>query len=114
MNTPGKKKLGKATPKASGASTPIRFGGGIDQRQIDMSALNISSIDDEENVYEEPPKMALAREKVIEEARKVLDARGEADKRGVSLVVIGKGYRLTGQFLSNTIYQAMLMPESRR
>lgn len=39
---------------------------------------------------EEPPKMALAREKVIEEAKKKLEARGDTDKRGVSLVVIGK------------------------
>jgi elongation factor 1 alpha-like protein len=64
----------------------------MDQRQIDMSALNISSIGDEERVIEEPPKMALAREKVIEEAKKVLEARGEMDKRGVSLVVVGKTY----------------------
>jgi elongation factor 1 alpha-like protein len=48
----------------------------MDQRQIDMSALNISTVGDEEKV-EEPPKMALAREKVIEEAKKLLDARGE-------------------------------------
>jgi len=61
----------------------------MDQRQIDMLGLNISTVNDEEKV-EEPPKMALAREKVIEEAKKVLEAQGEKDKRGVSLVVIGK------------------------
>lgn len=61
----------------------------MDQRQLDMSALNISTLGDEEKV-EEPPKMALAREKVIEEAKKLLDARGETDKKGVSLVVVGK------------------------
>lgn len=54
-----------------------------------MSALNIYSPDDEENAYEEPPKMTLAREKVVEEAKKALDARGDG-KKGVSLVVIGK------------------------
>jgi len=64
----------------------------MDQRQIDMSGLNISSIGDEEKVIEEPPKMALAREKVMEEAKKALDARGDTDKRGVSLVVVGKTY----------------------
>jgi elongation factor 1 alpha-like protein len=66
----------------------------MDQRQIDMSGLNISSIGDEEKVIEEPPKMALAREKVMEEAKKALDARGDMDKRGVSLVVVGKTYCL--------------------
>jgi elongation factor 1 alpha-like protein len=63
----------------------------MDQRQIDMSGLNISN-DDEEKVIEEPPKMALAREKVIEEAKRILDARGETDKKAVSLVVVGKTY----------------------
>lgn len=62
----------------------------MDQRQIDMSGLNITSLGDDERVYEEPPKMALAREKVIEEAKKALDAWGENDKRAVSLVVVGK------------------------
>ena len=56
-----------------------------------MSALNIA-YGDEEKVTEEPPKMALGREKVIEEAKRVLDARGETDKRGVSLVVIGRTF----------------------
>jgi elongation factor 1 alpha-like protein len=91
VNSPshGSRRAGRGTPKASGTSTPIRFGNGLDQRQIDISGLNIS-IGDEEKVTEEPPKMALAREKVIDEAKKVLDARGANDKRGVSLVVIGK------------------------
>lgn len=52
-----------------------------------MSGLNISSIDDK--VFEEPPKMTLAREKVIEEAKKKQDDAGKAGKKGVSLVVIG-------------------------
>jgi elongation factor 1 alpha-like protein len=65
----------------------------MDQRQIDISGLNIS-IGDEEKATEEPPKMVLAREKVIDEAKTVLGARGENDKRGVSLVIIGKGHCL--------------------
>ena len=53
-----------------------------------MSALGLGA---EENppVPEEPPRMALAREKVLEEATKALEAerKGQA---GVSLVVIGE------------------------
>ena len=100
VNTPAKKKLGKTTQKGSGASTPIRFGGGMDQRQLDMSALNISSIGDEEKAFEEPPKMALAREKVIEEAKKLLDMRD--GKKGISLVVVGKSIAITSDFLNLT------------
>lgn len=56
----------------------------MDQRQLDLSGLNISSID--EKVFEEPPKTTIAREKVIEEAKK---KQNDAGKKGVSLVVIG-------------------------
>lgn len=40
-----------------------------------------------EVVYEEPPKITLAREKVMEEAQKAIDSSA---KKAVSLVVIGK------------------------
>jgi elongation factor 1 alpha-like protein len=76
----------------------------MDQRQIDMSALNISTIGDEEKV-EEPPKMALAREKVIEEAKKLLDARGDTDKKGVSLVVVGKINLLDSVCTTTNLFQ---------
>ena len=88
LSSPGKSRRGaKGTPKGSGVNTPIRFGGGIDQRQLDMSGLNISPVD--EKVFEELPKMTIAREKVIEEAKKKQDNARKARKRGVSLVVIG-------------------------
>ena len=57
----------------------------MDQRQLDLSGLNISSSIDEK-VFEEPPKTTIAREKVIEEAKK---KQNDAGKKGVSLVVIG-------------------------
>jgi hypothetical protein len=67
------------TPTKSGSSR-------IDQQQLDIASLNL---DDEEEavVYEEPPKMTLAREKVIEEAKKAMEGTGV--RQGVSLVVIG-------------------------
>lgn len=36
---------------------------------------------------EEPPKVSMAREKVLEEAKRVLEA--EEGKKGISIVVIG-------------------------
>ncbi|KAF8897219.1 EF Tu GTP binding domain-containing protein [Infundibulicybe gibba] len=69
----------------SGASTPIRS---TDQRQLDLSGLNISS-DDGPLVPEEAPKINIAREKLLEEAKKAIDAQNVNNKRGVSLVVIG-------------------------
>lgn len=54
-----------------------------------MSGLNLESkLADKSDVIDEPPpKMALAKEKVIEEARKVLETEGV--KKGLSIVVIG-------------------------
>ncbi|KZP07149.1 EF Tu GTP binding domain-containing protein [Athelia psychrophila] len=110
---PVKKRSGKGNPIASGASTPIRFGGGTDQRQLDMSALNIYSPDDEENAYEEPPKMTLAREKVVEEAKKALDARGDG-KKGVSLVVIGHVDAGKSTLMGRLLYELGMVEEKKR
>ncbi|EJD01254.1 uncharacterized protein FOMMEDRAFT_89743, partial [Fomitiporia mediterranea MF3/22] len=59
----------------------------LDQQALDISSLNLDSGDVDEQVSEPPPKISLAREKVLEEARKALDA---SPKKAVSLVVIGK------------------------
>lgn len=57
-----------------------------DARALDMSALNLNT--PEEQVPDEPPpKMTIAREKLLEEARKAV--QGESEKKGVSMVVIG-------------------------
>ena len=52
-----------------------------------MASLGLDSEEKEEPTYEPPPKISLAREKVLEEARKSLDA---SKKKDVSLVIIGK------------------------
>lgn len=78
---PTPKKSGIA--KRSGTSTPVR---GADPRMLDLAALNLTAR--EEVVVEEPPpKITIAREKVLEEARKALE--GKDDKKAISLVVIG-------------------------
>lgn len=88
MNTPTKKKSGPVSKK-SGSSTPIR-GSSIDQRQLDLSGLNLTRDDSADNVDEPPPKITFAREKLLEEAKRVIDADGENQKKAVSLIVIGK------------------------
>lgn len=53
-----------------------------------MQGLNIGE-NDEVSMEETPPKMSIAREKVIEEAKAALEEEEKTGKKGVSLVVIG-------------------------
>lgn len=85
-NIPVPKKGGLPSKKA-GTSTPVR---GFDPRHLDLSALNIAPRDETgDDFSEEPPKMSFAREKLMEEAKRVIEADNENTKKGVSLVVIG-------------------------
>lgn len=62
---------------------------------LDLAALNLTAR--EEVVVEEPPpKITIAREKVLEEARKALE--GKDDKKAISLVVIGTDFSHTVAF----------------
>lgn len=58
------------------------------------------------------PKISLAREKILEEARKA--ASGEGAKPVVSLVVIGNIYIRTTSICSDAPFQAMLMLANRQ
>lgn len=62
----------------------------MEQRDLDMQGLNLGENDEEGVVDEPPPKMSIAREKVIEEAKKALEEEEKSGKKGVSLVVIGE------------------------
>lgn len=58
-------------------------------QQLDMSGLNLDSSTMVEPVADEPaPKLAMAREKLLEEARNAIEASNKG-KKGVSIVVIG-------------------------
>ena len=80
-------KLVKSGASTPGTSTPLR-GGTADIRQLDLSALNLTPTQESVPVEEPPPKITIAREKVLEEAKQMLEGKGE--KKGLSLVVIGK------------------------
>jgi elongation factor 1 alpha-like protein len=85
-NTPTQKKGGPLSRK-SGSSTPIR---GVDPRHLDLVALNLTPGDENgDSLPADPPKMSFAKEKLIEEARRVIEADSENHKKGISLVVIG-------------------------
>lgn len=58
----------------------------LDQEALDLAGLNLGDEEVPTPIDEPPPKMSLAREKVLEEARISLATEG---KKGVSLVVIG-------------------------
>lgn len=69
------------------ASKPVQQRLVVDQQALDISSLNLDAGEAPEAVDEPPPKMSLAREKVLEEARKALE--DTTKKKAVSLVVIG-------------------------
>ncbi|KAF4602370.1 Hsp70 suppressor, GTPase facilitates ribosomal subunit dissociation [Pleurotus pulmonarius] len=103
---------GVGTPrKTSGTSTPLR-GAGVDQRQLDLSGLNLGPKDDTPSVAEEPPKMSFAREKLLEEAKKALDA--ENVKKGVSLVVIGHVDAGKSTLMGRLLYELGRLDEKTR
>lgn len=60
----------------------------MDQKNFDLSALNLSKDDGGSgSMPEEPPKLTLAREKLLEEAKRSLEMEGK--RQALSLVVIG-------------------------
>ena len=87
----------KGTPAPSGATTPVRQRT-VDAQQLDIAGLNLQSNGGSPVVEEPPPKLSMAREKVLEEARKVIEANNAGGKKPVSIVVIGtSSILLTGE-----------------
>lgn len=60
---------------------------GVDQQTFDMVSLNLRN-NPNDSGDEEPPKMTMGREKVLQRARAALDGDSQG-RRGISLVVIG-------------------------
>jgi len=87
--TKSPKKAGSTS--TTGAATPKRKGSdstALEQQNIDVSALGLG-VEEMSPIQDEPPRMALARERALEEAAKALEAESKG-QAGVSLVVIGK------------------------
>ena len=94
--TPKSSKATKSPKKAgststTGAATPNRKGSdstALEQQNIDVSALGLG-VEEKSPIQDEPPRMALARERALEEAAKALEAESKG-QAGVSLIVIGE------------------------
>ena len=109
---PTPKKVGIVGAKKSGTATPVR---GKTVEELDLAGLNLTVGAGLKTppVEEPPPRVAMAREKLLEEAKKALE--GKDDKRAVSLVVIGKDNMPLSLLRSlNRATQAMSMLESPR
>ncbi len=79
---------------------------------MDLSALNLTP-KVESVPIEEAPKITLAREKVLEEANRALEAQQTSDLKLVSLVVIGRFPLMCSKLLTTRTAKGMLTRESR-
>jgi hypothetical protein len=82
MGGKGVKKAGP--PKKAGLPA------NVDQRQLDMSGLNLGEKDDAPSFDDAAPAVNFAQDKLVEEVRKSMEAQGGKDNQGLSIVVIGK------------------------
>jgi hypothetical protein len=78
--TPATQKKGATPAKGKGAPQS--------QKDLDMAGMNLNEKEDEQSV-EPPPKVAMAREKLLEEVATTIAAQKQ-DKPAISLVVIGE------------------------
>ncbi|KAJ4472183.1 EF Tu GTP binding domain-containing protein [Lentinula aciculospora] len=97
----------------SGISTPAK-GNGVDQRTLDLSALNLTEKDERDIAIEDVPKASLAREKLLEEARNLIEAEGKERKKEVSLVVIGHVDAGKSTLMGRMLYEVGKMDEKTR
>jgi len=70
--------------------TPPSKNATVDQQQMDISGLNLTDNAPEVEIIDEPPKITVSREKILEEAKRVPDAENQNGKKAISIVVIGK------------------------
>ncbi|KAG8967151.1 Hsp70 suppressor, GTPase facilitates ribosomal subunit dissociation, partial [Tulasnella sp. 427] len=109
--SPTKSKKAAPAPSGSGPSRAAQQS----QLQSDMAGLNLEQEDDqpvEETLP--PPKMALSREKVLEEARKALDGKNGDGKKGLSLVIIGHVDAGKSTLMGRLTYELGQMEEKKR
>lgn len=90
-----------------------RSSGGFDQRLLDIAALNLAPKEEPVRIDEPPPKMALEREKLLEEARKLIESSGK-DKKSVSLVVIGHVDAGKSTLMGRLLYELGRLDEKTR
>ncbi|PCH41328.1 hypothetical protein WOLCODRAFT_137327 [Wolfiporia cocos MD-104 SS10] len=109
-----------SAPKAAKKTAPSKSGSGtatptraVDQRQLDISALNLTAKEDAP-VEEEPPKPTIALEKLLEEVRKEMDTQERSEKRSLSLVVIGHVDAGKSTLMGRLLYELGRVEEKKR
>ena len=113
VNSAGGSPAKRQKKVASVASPSMKHN--VDQQQLDISGLNLNGQNsDATECVEELPKMSMARENLLEEAKRSLSVKGENGKKGVSVVVIGMHFSAKSDYLHKVLYfQVMLMPGNR-
>lgn len=87
----------------------------VDQQQLDISGLNLKGQNsDATECVEEPPKMTMAREILLEEAKQALNVEGENGKKGVSMVVIGHVDAGKSTLMGRLLYELGRVDEKTR
>jgi hypothetical protein len=82
-------KAGTTTAQKKGATpAKAKAPAAQSQKDLDIAGMNLNS-KEEEQVVELPPKIAMAREKLLEEVAKTITAQ-QKDSPAISLVVIGE------------------------
>ncbi|PVG01027.1 hypothetical protein CPB86DRAFT_781942 [Serendipita vermifera] len=99
---------------ASGSSTPLQPR--MSQLDVDMIALNLQENPTpamEAMVIEETPKMTLAREKVIEEAKKAISGDGDV-RPAISILIIGHVDAGKSTLIGRLLYELGRIEEKKR
>ncbi|KAG9102065.1 Hsp70 suppressor, GTPase facilitates ribosomal subunit dissociation [Ceratobasidium sp. UAMH 11750] len=83
---------------------------------MDMAGLNIEKPEDAQSQAEElpPPKVTIARERVLEEARKEANQGDSGGRRRLSLVVIGHVDAGKSTLMGRLLYECGQVEEKRR
>ncbi|KAI0939644.1 hypothetical protein AcW1_004605 [Taiwanofungus camphoratus] len=107
----------KVLNKSAGLSRQVALspglGGATNQRELDLSALNLHSKEDPRH-QEEPQKGAIALDKLLEEARKELEAQKASERTALSLVVIGHVDAGKSTLMGRLLYELGRVDEKKR
>ncbi|KAF7355041.1 HBS1-like protein [Mycena sanguinolenta] len=98
--------------KKTASATPQRAPSSMDQRQLDLSGLNL--LDKEVSKIEEAPKMTFAHDKLLEEVKKTFEAQAATGKQRLSLVVIGHVDAGKSTLMGRLLYELGRMDERTR
>ncbi|KAF8707441.1 Elongation factor Tu C-terminal domain, partial [Rhizoctonia solani] len=112
----------KATPKTAPSQRPSGPKKQLEQEttqnadtlDMDMAGLNIVKPQDSQPEEEAPPKISIARERILEEARKEATSGDSDGRKRLSLVVIGHVDAGKSTLMGRLLYECGQVEEKRR